>query len=74
MEVNWPYNCPGVALSEPGYQVNANGQLSFVNAVKTIVQNLPNGRGTGVVYWEPGWIGNAGLGSACYVSRQTALL
>lgn len=66
VEVNWPFNCPGVQLSEPSYQVSANGQLSFVNAVKTIVQNLPNGRGTGIVYWEPGWIGNAGLGSACY--------
>ncbi|KAG2008333.1 arabinogalactan endo-1,4-beta-galactosidase [Coprinopsis cinerea AmutBmut pab1-1] len=66
VEVNWPYYCPDVALSEPGYPTGASGQLSFVNQVRSIVENLPNGRGTGIVYWEPGWIGNAGLGSACW--------
>lgn len=68
VEVNWPYACPGVSLSEPGHPTGTNGQLTFVNNVRSIVESLPNGRGTGIVYWEPAWIGNAGLGSACLVS------
>ncbi|KAF6764295.1 arabinogalactan endo-1,4-beta-galactosidase [Ephemerocybe angulata] len=64
VETNWPAVCSGVSLSA-NYPVSAAGQTSWFNNVKSIVQNLPNGRGTGVLYWEPGWIGNANLGSSC---------
>ncbi|TFK26612.1 arabinogalactan endo-1,4-beta-galactosidase [Coprinopsis marcescibilis] len=65
VEVNWPFSCPNVNLSEPRHPTGNDGQVSFFNNVKNIVEALPNGRGTGIVYWEPAWIGNAGLGSAC---------
>jgi len=65
VEVNWPFSCPGVTLSEPSLPTGASGQASFVGKVQTIVEGLPNGKGTGFVYWEPGWIGNAALGSSC---------
>ncbi|KAJ3504713.1 hypothetical protein NMY22_g17835 [Coprinellus aureogranulatus] len=65
VETDWPAVCSGVTLSERGIPVSAAGQLQWVNQVKSIVNALPNGRGTGVLYWEPGWIGNANLGSGC---------
>ncbi|RXW16187.1 hypothetical protein EST38_g9672 [Candolleomyces aberdarensis] len=65
VETNWPASCSGVSLSDKSIPISPAGQLTWFNNAKNIVQNLPNGRGTGIVYWEPGWIGNAGLGSAC---------
>jgi hypothetical protein len=67
VETNWPAVCSGVTLSEK-FPVSAAGQSQWLNEVKNIVNGLPNGRGTGLLYWEPGWIGNANLGSSCSVS------
>ncbi|TEB34186.1 arabinogalactan endo-1,4-beta-galactosidase [Coprinellus micaceus] len=64
VETNWPAVCSGVTLSEK-FPVSAAGQSQWLNEVKNIVNGLPNGRGTGLLYWEPGWIGNANLGSSC---------
>lgn len=72
VETNWPAVCNGVTLSEK-FPISAAGQSQWLNEVKNIVNSLPNGRGTGVLYWEPGWIGNANLGSSCSVSSRVIL-
>jgi arabinogalactan endo-1,4-beta-galactosidase len=56
-----------VALSEK-ISVSASGQTTWVHDVENVLAGLPNGHGLGVLYWEPGWVGNAGLGSSCSVS------
>ncbi|KAI0776225.1 arabinogalactan endo-1,4-beta-galactosidase [Trametes elegans] len=64
-ETDWPVSCSGVSLTEPGVPVSASGQQTWVNDIKNVLTSLPNGLGQGIFYWEPGWIGNANLGSGC---------
>ncbi|THH14750.1 hypothetical protein EW146_g5630 [Bondarzewia mesenterica] len=64
-ETDWPVSCPGVSLTEPGIPVSAAGQETWVTDIHNVLKGLPNGLGQGIFYWEPGWIGNAALGSAC---------
>lgn len=66
-ETDWPAVCSGTTLSQ-SIAVSAAGQETWVSGIRTVLQGLPNGRGIGIVYWEPAWIGNAGLGSSCAVS------
>lgn len=70
VETDWPAigSCPGVSLSENSISISTNGQIQWVNGIKNVLNQLPGGHGIGFVYWEPGWIGNAGLGSSCSVS------
>ncbi|KAJ7635102.1 arabinogalactan endo-1,4-beta-galactosidase [Roridomyces roridus] len=39
--------------------------MTWVADIRTVLQNLSGGHGLGICYWEPAWIGNAGLGSSC---------
>ncbi|KAI0347696.1 arabinogalactan endo-1,4-beta-galactosidase [Trametopsis cervina] len=65
-ETDWPEACSSsVALSEKSIPVSASGQTTWVQDIENVLASLPNSHGLGVVYWEPGWIGNAGLGSSC---------
>ncbi|TBU33107.1 arabinogalactan endo-1,4-beta-galactosidase [Dichomitus squalens] len=64
-ETDWPVSCSGVSLTEPSIPVSASGQQTWTNDIKNILAGLPNGRGQGIFYWEPGWVGSANLGSAC---------
>ncbi|KIP09699.1 glycoside hydrolase family 53 protein [Phlebiopsis gigantea 11061_1 CR5-6] len=65
-ETDWPEACSSsVALSEPSIPVSAAGQTTWVKDIESVLSGLPNSHGLGVVYWEPGWIGNGGLGSSC---------
>jgi len=64
-ETDWPVSCSGVALSEPSVPVSAAGQTTWVVDVENLLKALPGGHGRGIMYWEPGWIGNDGLGSGC---------
>ncbi|KAH8109677.1 arabinogalactan endo-1,4-beta-galactosidase [Phellopilus nigrolimitatus] len=65
-ETDWPFACsPSVALSEPSIPLSATGQQTWVHDIEGILLELPEGHGLGVVYWEPGWVGNADLGSSC---------
>ena len=64
-------------MSEPSIPKSAAGQQQWVREIESILSGLSGGHGLGVVYWEPGWIGNAGLGSACAVrpiSRHIMLI
>jgi len=64
VETDWPESCTGVALSEP-VPISAAGQQQWVADIKNVLTAISGGHGLGIVYWEPGWVGNAGLGSAC---------
>lgn len=68
VETDWPAtgSC-GVKLSQTSIPISVAGQTTWVNGIKTVMAALPGGHGTGIVYWEPQWIGNAGLGSSCSV-------
>ncbi|CAK5262286.1 unnamed protein product [Mycena citricolor] len=64
VETNWPAACSGVKLSEP-IAVSAAGQETWVKDTRTILQGISGSHGIGLIYWEPGWVGNAALGSGC---------
>jgi len=42
---------------------SAAGQATWMKQVAAIVAATPGG--VGLYYWEPGFLGNAGLGSSC---------
>lgn len=73
VETDWPNECSGSdapALSEPSIPISAEGQIEWVHRLIDIVKGLPRGLGHGMNYWEPAWLNNTGLGSAC----QSAIL
>jgi arabinogalactan endo-1,4-beta-galactosidase len=65
VETDWAAACSGVAMSEPSVPISAAGQQTWVLGIKNVLAALTGSHGIGIVYWEPAWIGNAGLGSAC---------
>lgn len=69
METDWPVACSTTTNFPPSllsaYPFSAAGQVSWVKAIATVVNAIPNSLGVGVMYWEPGWIDNASLGSSC---------
>ena len=66
-ETNWPVTCSGVTLSESSVPVSAAGQVTWIEDITSVLNSLPNELGQGILYWEPGWVGNAALGSGCSV-------
>ncbi|EMD41053.1 glycoside hydrolase family 53 protein, partial [Gelatoporia subvermispora B] len=64
-ETDWPVECPGVNLTEPSIPVSVAGQETWTGDIRDVLQGLPDGLGQGILYWEPGWVGSAALGSAC---------
>ncbi|KAI7437913.1 hypothetical protein KC336_g3069, partial [Hortaea werneckii] len=52
-------------LSEPSIPASVPGQIEWVRDVVDVVKSIPHGLGRGVNYWEPTWLNNTGLGSAC---------
>ena len=67
VETNWPVVCPDINLSSTSVPISAAGQLKWMADIRDVVEGLSGGHGLGVLYWEPGWVGNAGLGSSCAV-------
>ena len=68
VETDYPAVCDGTdapALSEPSIPVSVDGQTEWVQRIIEVVKGLPRGLGQGVHYWEPTWLNNTGLGSAC---------
>ncbi|KAF7341964.1 Arabinogalactan endo-beta-1,4-galactanase [Mycena venus] len=37
----------------------------WVLDIKNVLAGPSGSHGIGIIYWEPGWVGNAGLGSSC---------
>lgn len=66
-ETDWPESCPDPAYAFPSdtnsIPFSAAGQTTWVENVAAIVAGV--GGGSGLFYWEPAWINNAGLGSSC---------
>ncbi|KAL1651926.1 hypothetical protein SLS58_000049 [Diplodia intermedia] len=70
VETDYPVLCSGTwgpvpDLSEPSVPVSVEGQIEWVRKVIDVVRRVPEGRGTGVHYWEPAWTNLTSLGSAC---------
>lgn len=63
-ETDWPAVSCSTALSGSEAQTPA-GQVAWITAITGVLSALPNSHGKGTLYWEPGWIGNAALGSSC---------
>ncbi len=68
VETDWPAVCSGVSLSESSIAVSAAGQQQWILDIRNVLSGISGGHGLGIVYWEPGWVGNANLGSPCAVS------
>jgi arabinogalactan endo-1,4-beta-galactosidase len=68
-EVNWPQSCPQPSQQFPSdirsIPFSAAGQVEYLKKVAAILEELPNANSTGLFYWEPAWVHNAGLGSSC---------
>ncbi len=45
-----------------GYPATPQGQTDAFRAVVNVVKAVPNGRGLGIFYWEPGWTAVTGSG------------
>ncbi|KAJ5157465.1 uncharacterized protein N7482_008565 [Penicillium canariense] len=67
VETNWPYSCPNPAYSFPSdlssIPFSVAGQQKFLKDLAAVVSAVSGG--LGIYYWEPAWVGNAGLGSSC---------
>ncbi len=53
--------CHGLVFSEEqekatGYPATTAGQEQFLKDLYATVRNVENGRGVGVIYWEPAWL------------------
>jgi arabinogalactan endo-1,4-beta-galactosidase len=66
-ETDWPVSCPKPAYAFPSDTTStpfsAAGQATWMKQVAAIVAGTSGG--VGLYYWEPGFLGNAGLGSSC---------
>ncbi|MDT0342412.1 glycoside hydrolase family 53 protein [Streptomyces litchfieldiae] len=45
-----------------GYPATPQGQVAWMRDICAVVAGVPNGRGLGLVYWEPAWTATPGNG------------
>jgi len=68
-ETDWPVSCPSPAYSFPSdassIPKSVAGQTTWMKNVAGVVAGVSNSLGVGLFYWEPGFLGNANLGSSC---------
>ncbi|CAG8978312.1 hypothetical protein HYALB_00005898 [Hymenoscyphus albidus] len=68
-ETNWPVSCSNPLYPFPSdtssIAKSVDGQTSWMKTVAAAVAAVPSSLGAGIFYWEPGWVGNGGLGSSC---------
>jgi len=67
VETDWPFKCSdtsefGAELTTD-FAFGAAGQTKWVDAIATTLEEVEGA--AGIMYWEPGWIDNAALGSSC---------
>ncbi|KAH0833076.1 hypothetical protein J3R83DRAFT_12068 [Lanmaoa asiatica] len=74
VETDWPAVCDTRAtqLSEPSIPVGTRGQITWTEDIAAVL-NKYGSNGLGILYWEPGWIGNGALGSGCAVRSFLSL-
>ena len=70
VETDWPVSCSGTSLSEPSIPVSIQGQQTWVEDIRNVLQGFGNSA-LGICYWEPGWVGSAALGSSCAVNSSS---
>ncbi|KAK1148909.1 hypothetical protein N8T08_007581 [Aspergillus melleus] len=67
VETNWPTQCTNPEYPFPEDQLdiplNPAGQIEYLQRLSSTLKAIPGA--TGLNYWEPAWINNAGLGSSC---------
>ncbi|KAI9035652.1 uncharacterized protein KD926_003163 [Aspergillus affinis] len=67
VERNGPTECTNPEYPFPEDQLdiplNSAGQIEYLQRLASTLKAMPNA--TGLNYWEPVWIDNAGLGSSC---------
>ncbi len=56
-----PLGCEGIVFSEneekaTAYPATQEGQMKFLKDLYDTVRKVENGRGAGVLYWEPAWL------------------
>ncbi|MRN53455.1 glycosyl hydrolase 53 family protein [Paenibacillus monticola] len=49
-------------LDGSGFPATVAGQKAEVKTMMNVVSKVPEGKGTGIFYWEPAWIPAAGVG------------
>jgi arabinogalactan endo-1,4-beta-galactosidase len=42
------------------YPATIDGQLSFLLSLRSLLEQIPAGRGAGLMYWEPAWLPDVG--------------
>ncbi|KAA9087212.1 glycoside hydrolase family 53 protein [Microbacterium radiodurans] len=60
-----PDNPAGTSMFDAGspaavYPASISGQARYLDDLAAVVRGVPDGRGRGVVYWEPAWLPVAG--------------
>lgn len=53
-----------------GYPATVDGQALFLHDLMTTVQQVPNQKGIGIVYWEPAWLPVEGTSWASYAGMK----
>jgi len=71
METDAPWETDNGLAHDTAYAETQAGQASFISALATTVQNLPNGDGMGLMYWYPEAVQVPGY--AVYNGGATAL-
>ncbi|PSK46013.1 hypothetical protein B9Z65_4981 [Elsinoe australis] len=65
VETNWPAtSCGSTKLSE-AYPATPAGQVQWIKGIEGVLDQVPNGLGQGLFYFEPAFINNTSLGSPC---------
>lgn len=67
VETNWPTQCTSPEYPFPSDQLeiplSPAGQYQYIELLASTLDAIPGA--TGLNYWEPAWLNNAGLGSSC---------
>ncbi|TVY81418.1 putative arabinogalactan endo-beta-1,4-galactanase A [Lachnellula suecica] len=68
-ETDWPVSCPSPKYAFPSdassIPKSVAGQTTWMEDVASVLAGVSNSLGQGLFYWEPGFLGNAALGSSC---------
>ncbi|MEK4513503.1 glycoside hydrolase family 53 protein [Paenibacillus sp. FSL K6-2524] len=56
--------------NQAGYPATVEGQAQFLHDLMTTVQQVPNNKGLGIVYWEPAWLPVEGSSWASYAGMN----
>ncbi len=61
----FPNSITDTTQLQTGYEASVEGQKKFLQDIISIVRNVPDNRGKGVIYYSPEYIPSSGMGSSC---------